>query len=544
MTRRYRNAMIRVATVFLAFGLAATACGDDDDDDDTLAGAADATVVDGDGAETAAADEAAASTASTVATQTIDTLRITYDLVGARRGGFTWNPPESPSPIADLGLWHWVYGGLMRPNEDGTLVPELAESVALVDDNTIEVVLRPDLVLPDGSALDATVAASALEQNLARADNPSYGVNFYKLSDVAVVDATTFRLTIPDGTAAGWLDAYMGNQETLIVPEGTDFSAPAGAGPFRVVEFQPEQSVALEKNPDYWDADSIHVERIELVNAPDAQASVLALRGGQVDWAAKIEPNLVDGIGPDLVIERDPVPDFLLYFALCKSEAPFDDARVRRALSLAIDREAINEAVFGGDGEVASGLWPQDHPLHNPELDGQKGYDPDAAKQLLAEAGYPDGFTFDLAQQIAGNAPEVAQIVQQELGEIGVTMNLVPVTNYQEEFLTNKIAPVGISPNIPGRTMVRLGPFSGGALSNTCDYSDPELDSLVGKLQTTARDSDEYVALWNQVDQQLFDETAGIFVVFRPNIVAYNPDVVSALPAASYAIPVPDIRTL
>ena len=137
---------------------------------------------------------------------------------------------------------------------------------------------------------------TVLEANLARPGLPAFGAEFYKLSAIEVVDPTTLRLTIPDGTAPSWYDNYLGGPETIPVPPGTDFNMPAGAGPYQVVEYVPGVSAALEKNPDYWDADAIKVARVELVNAPDSVAATGALNAGQIDWA-RIDYASKDAVG-------------------------------------------------------------------------------------------------------------------------------------------------------------------------------------------------------------------------------------------------------
>jgi peptide/nickel transport system substrate-binding protein len=478
-----------------------------------------------------------------VAVQHVDNLRIAYDLTGARRYGFYLDPSKPISPVGDLGLWHWIYGGLMRPDRNGVLVPDLAESATVVDDSTVEVKLRPGLTFPDGSPLNATVAANAIEANLAN-QTTGYGKNFYKATGVSLVDDTTFRINVSDGIAAGWADSYLGSQETLIVPAGTNFAAPAGAGPYKVTSYVDGQSLVLEKNPDYWDADSIHIDRIELVNAGDTTASANALIAGQVDWTAKLDQAALAGIPGKYTVEGDPDAQFLMNLAMCKQQAPFDDVRVRQALNLAIDRNAINEAVFDGRAEVADSLWPEGNPLHDASLDGANEYNPARAKELLAEAGHPNGFTFDLAVEGPGGGNEVSQIVQQQLADIGVTMNLVPVTNYLSEFLQSKKTPVAISPSIPGRTTGRLTVFTGSSIANVCSYSDPQVDSLAQQLLRTDSDSDQYVQLWHQLDERLHDQVSNVLIVFRPNLIGFDPSVVSHLPVASYTIPVPDIRSI
>ena len=149
-------------------------------------------------------------------------------------------------------------------------------------------------------------------------------------------------------------------------------------------------------------------------------------------------------------------------FTMCKTDEPFSNPQVRQALSMAIDRDAINEVLYGGEGAVAWDLWPQDHPFHNPDLDEVYAFDPEAAQQLLADAGYPDGFTFDVIPIPVSGMPEVAQIVQQMYADIGVTMNIVPTQNYIEDFFNRKLAPVGLVPST-----AQAAPGSSGSGSAT-----------------------------------------------------------------------------
>src|SRR5262249_32756463 len=129
------------------------------------------------------------------------------------------------------------------------------------------------------------------------------------------------------------------------------------------------------------------------------------------------------------------------------------------------------------------------------------------------------------------------------LKDIGVTMNLVPTQNYAVEFLTNKNAPVGISPNLPGRPLEKLRSWSGPTISNTCAYSDPELDALALKLASTKVDSPEAQQMVQQFEKKVADEDLTVSIAFRPNIVAYDAQKIGGdLPVAWYNIQVPDIQ--
>ena len=490
-------------------------------------------------------DDAGSPTETTTVKQ-LEELRVAYDLAGPRRGPFGWDPSKAASPVADIGIWQWVYGGLMRAEADGTLVPDLAESVDLVDDTTIEVKLRPGVTLSDGTPVDAAMVKASLDANLAQKGvAKSFSADFFKLSSVEVVDPSTLRLTIPDGTAAGWLDSFISSQETLVVPQGTNFDKPVGAGPYTVSQYTPQTSATLVKNPAYWNADEVHIDEIQLVNASDAVATVNALNAGQVDWAPRLEVASIPAVQSKFTVSTLPTDNFLVSLAMCKSTPPFDDERVREAISLAIDRDAVSEAVFEGDAQPTTGIFLDGSPYHDPDLTTDGSFDPQRAKELLAEAGLASGFTFDLAQQLAGNSAEVAQVVQQQLADIGVTMNLVPVQNYATEFLTNKIAPVGISPNLPGRPLEKLRSWSGATISNTCAYKDPDLDARLLELNKTKVDSPEAQQLVQEYEKEVADQHLSVFIAFRPNIVAYDAQKIGGdLPVAFYNIQVPDIWAL
>jgi peptide/nickel transport system substrate-binding protein len=469
-------------------------------------------------------------------------VRIGYDLVGASRGGFTLVPAESGANASDLGVYHWVYGSLMRPVPGGGFEPDLAESATVVDDRTVEVVLREGLTFSDGTPLDAETVQASLERNIANRETRAFRAEFYDLESVEVTGASTLTLHIPNGTAASWYDEYIGGEETVIVPEDVDPQAPVGAGPFVVSEFVPEQRIVFEKNPEYWDAESIRVGGVELLNTPDPQNAVSALRADQVDFA-RLDHDVIDAAesaGVEVVFRSD--ANRLTQLPICKTEEPFSDARVRRALSLAIDREAINEAVFDGEGEPTVGLWPEGHPFHSAALAEETMYDPDAARELLDEAGYGDGFTFEVTSTGSGGMAQILQIVQQQWEEVGVTARINNSSNYVEDFNIQHITPMGGIP-VAGDNNARLDQWTGEGIGNVCEYSDPELDGLAGELRTVGqtRGSDQAVDLWAGIQDVVARDALSVILLFQPAMHAYDAEQLGDVEVAPYVISVPDM---
>jgi peptide/nickel transport system substrate-binding protein len=554
--------MKRLVALVAATGLLVAACGDDDDDGEVSGTTGEAAVTSAaptsaapatsggapttGGTPTSAAPATSAATATSEAAAPADVdpegvINVAYDLAAASRGGFKWDPSAGSSPTTDMGIYGWVYGTLLRPNSEGELVPELAESVTAPDVNTVEIVVREGVTLSDGTPVDAAMVQEILTANLAKAENPAYRPGFYSAESVEVVEPNTVVVNVPDGTAASWADLYPSGVETVIVPPGTDFEAPIGAGPFTVAGYTAGQTMSLEKNPAYWDADAIKVAGIELINVPpdNPQAATGALNAGQVDWV-RLNIAVIDAVSGDAEVVVQPDAEYNTQVLICKTTAPLDNVQVRQALNLATDRNAINDVVFAGQGEVAWDLWPDGHPLHNPELTDYYAYDTAAAQSLLAEAG-AEGISVDIIPIPSAGAPEIVQILQQQWAQVGVTLNIVQTTDFIADLLVNNIAPLGLVPR-SGGGRAKIDNFNGESIGNLCQYNDPELADLVDQLASVSDSSPEGVQLWQEIQAIIVEDALSIPLVFQPLASGINPTRLGDYGLLSYyTIAVPDM---
>jgi len=470
-------------------------------------------------------------------------VRAGYDLVSGNRGGVQLDPAKSGSTAADEGLLYLIHGRLMRPskNDATQLVPDLAQSATVLDPSTIEVVIRDGVTFQDGAPFDAATVKSGLERSLAANNRTAFPAAFFDLQSVEIVDPGTVRLHIANSGAAGWY-SYLGSFESTIVRPDLDLSKPVGAGPMRLVSWTPESTMELAKWDGYWDADSILVGGIELMHIPsqDTKTAVAALQADQID-VNRADATALPALTGDLSALIEPDPNALVSITICKRDAPLSDADFREAVSKAIDRQTISEAAYEGTAQPASQLWPEGHPYYDPELADAAEYDPDGARQLLAAAGYAGGAEFDMYVQPSVGLPDVAQIIQQQLEQVGVKANLIISQNILDQFYVPQPSAASLGPS--AQTGRRRVTWVGEQTSNVCRYNDPEMTALSQELATVQEGSPEAVEAWHDISALAVEDTLTIFVVFSSRVLGYNSDHLGELAAWPIGnVVVPDVR--
>ena len=354
-----------------------------------------------------------------------DTLRIA---IGAE--------PESLDPVkmtsapaATVG--EHVVERLIYMEEDGTLTPMLATSWEANADSTVWTFqIRQGVTFHDGAPLNA----EAVRQNLARFVDPDVGAAYaFLLGSVQDIQATgeytlQLRLAQPFAPILSHLShSFIGivspNQIRDLPPEGT-FENPIGTGPYVMERWNRGDSIRLSVNEDYWGS-TPQIPNLVFNFIPEESARIVALETGEADAIMAVPPQDVARL------EADPDIDVVfqtsvrtIYISFNNVREPFTDVRVRRALNYAVDKQAIVDSIFEGSGFVADAPIPDAVFGHTSV--GPYQYDPARARELLAEAGYPDGFSMTLHHP-TGRYPldaTVAQAVQSMLADVGVDARL------------------------------------------------------------------------------------------------------------------------
>jgi len=469
-------------------------------------------------------------------------LKMGYNLSQTGGTGMQLDPTMEVGDTNDA-LIYMIYGRILRPTPDGDLVPDQAESTSIPDANTIKITLRPNQTFQDGTTFDAAAVKASLERTLNSGNSAGLTTGYMDLKTVTVDGPLDLTLTIADGKAASWHDVFLSGWQSSVVPPSSTPAKPVGAGPFQVTSYSKDVSMSLKAFPGYWDASSIKVAGVDLVQNDQGQeqAALSAVQAGQIDLA-QIDVPQIAGVSGNIALLQVPDPSRLINAQICKTDGPLANADVRKAINKAIDREAISEALYEGTAEPGTTLWPEGHRFFDPSLADVLAYDPEAAKQLLADAGYADGFTTDIYVLPALGLPDVAAVMQAQLAEIGVTMNIIPTPAIVNDFMATGKPGMGLIPLLTANEG-KLTQWVGDTTGNVCDYDDPELDALAAELQTVSQSSEEAKELWFQIQDIVVNDALSGLIVFGSRLAAYDSDVVGnpvLWPRGTF--PVPDFR--
>ncbi len=344
----------------------------------------------------------------------------------------TFDPAGSQT--AQSAYLYPVYDTLTLQGPDYSVQPNLATSWESPEPGVWEFTLRDDVVFHDGTAFDAQAAADNMVRSKEFEGNPNGGV-WTNMVSATAVDATTLRVefSTPQPQFPIEMSMVMG---MMVSPAafGTDLTrAPAGSGPWVWQDGESQAGVTevYTLAPDYWNPAHQGVERVEITTVADNAARLNAGLTGEADIIATLRDAEVS-TATDEGFEVLSVPNYFPYIVIYGRDGGIDDElvdlKVRQAIMYSIDRSAYSEAIQLNNGDSLGGIYPPAFAeWHVPELDDSFQYDPVKAKELLAEAGYPDGITIAMPVMPAINAP--LDLIVQMLGASGITVELGQINN-------------------------------------------------------------------------------------------------------------------
>lgn len=360
-----------------------------------------------------------ASAACTAPPTAAKTLRIA---VQADVTGFFPNPPVRNESYT-FAINRSIYDSLLVFDASMRLRPHLATSWESPDDHTWILVLRDDARFSDGSPVTAADAAASLEATIRHGwANLDYlqPIRSVRALDDHRVEIRSRSTNLTFLTRLPW---------SFVLPAGSVDRDPVpvvGSGPYRLESWERNASFTFVRNPYYW-GDPPAFERARFAVVPDGGERVAMVQRGEADMADAVPLEDLDALEADPRLRvRVGSNHRVLYLGLRLDTPPFDDPRVREAIDLAIDREELSRRALAGRAPPATQLVPPSIVGHNPAIPPPHA-DRRRARELLAEAGHPEGFAVQLDGPINRyvNDVAIAHEVARQLGEVGVEVDVV-----------------------------------------------------------------------------------------------------------------------
>jgi len=446
-----------------------------------------------------------------------------------------FEPAETPGLVSPFMFLYALHDALVKPMPDKSMAPSLAESWSTSPDGLVyEFVLRQGVSFHNGEPITADdvkfsferyrgISAQMLKERVAAIETPEPRRVRFRLKQ-PWPDFLSFYGTL--ATGAGWV---VPRHYVEKVGEDGFKQAPIGAGPYRFVSVTPGVELVLEATESYW-RKVPSVKRLVFKSMPDPVTRLAALKSGEVDLAYGLGGELGEDVQrtPGLTLRPTPFASthWLLFADQWDARSPWHDKRVRLAAIYAVDRQAINEAQSLGFSQITGSIIPRSFdfywqpPVHS--------FDPAKAKQLLAEAGYPNGFEAgDLWCDAATSS--TAEAILTYLQAVGIKTKLRPLERagfmkeYQEKKFRNLI--YGLS-GVSGNAATRLEVFT--ASSGMYAYGAyPDIDDLF-REQGAELDPQKRTAILHRIQELIYDKAMYLPLMQLASLSAYGPRLAEA----------------
>lgn len=471
-----------------------------------------------------------------------ETLRIGVE------AGPTSLDPHFASIITNIAFARHVFQPLVEQDHQQVLRPAIASAWRIVNDTTWELTLNPSARFSDGTPVTAEDVAFTISRAGDVPNSPSsFRYATRPIARVEAVDARTIRIVThqPTPLLLNFLSLVMVVPARNQAATTSDYNAGRamlGSGPFRFVAWQPGQPYTMERNPNFAGR-APDFARVEFRPIANAGARVAALRAGDVDLIEIVPPEQMERFRTEPRYAVAESPSNRLIFLTLDSDretSPFVRARdggpianplrnrdVRRALSMAINRDALVTRVLQGQALAAGDLGPPGYFGTSPDLTPQP-FDLEGARRLLAQAGYPQGFSV----QINGpndrfvNDEQVVQGIAQMWTRLGLNVTVETKTRAvwlsEAARLMYSVNLAGFSPNpeVLGMLETQIHSWNtelGLGTANRGRFSNPEIDAIIQRARTTVNDDERRRLTQEATRRALRDETALIPLYFQVN---------------------------
>lgn len=435
--------------------------------------------------------------------------------------------PTDFSTTVELGVLNQIYDTLLYYSPDGTKDPEprIAESYEISDDGLDYTFhLRDDVTFHDGTPVTADDVVFSIELYKA---SEYQGSQISMLSSVEATDEHTVvcHLDAPYSPFLQGICSPMIASKAYYESSEDDFvNNPIGTGPYKFVSRAKGSNIKLEANEDYYRG-APEIKEVTFEVIPDSSTKAIALQTGEVNFAeidSATKPQLE--ANPAITIAEVPTSAFS-YIAMNTEKEPFNDVKVRQAINYAIDRDNLVAVCYDGEAEVNSNICAKERFGYSDDQ-FQYTYDPEKAKELLAEVGIET--PYDLGEiLVAEKYSNLATVIQNDLKAVGldVTISVKEFNSYISDLQNGSYGITALNMTLEGDTQTLEMAFTSDyiGIANNARYSDEEMDKLFEQARTET-DNDKRAEIFNEIFTKAQDEAIYAVMCNPMTLYAYNSD--------------------
>lgn len=435
--------------------------------------------------------------------------------------------PTDFSTTVELGVLNQIYDTLLYYSPDGTKDPEprIAESYEISDDGLDYTFhLRDDVTFHDGTPVTADDVVFSIELYKA---SEYQGSQISMLSSVEATDEHTVvcHLDAPYSPFLQGICSPMIASKAYYESSEDDFvNNPIGTGPYKFVSRAKGSNIKLEANEDYYRG-APEIKEVTFEVIPDSSTKAIALQTGEVNFAeidSATKPQLE--ANPAITIAEVPTSAFS-YIAMNTEKEPFNDVKVRQAINYAIDRDNLVAVCYDGEAGVNSNICAKERFGYSDDQ-FQYTYDPEKAKELLAEAGIET--PYDLGEiLVAEKYSNLATVIQNDLKAVGldVTISVKEFNSYISDLQNGSYGITALNMTLEGDTQTLEMAFTSDyiGIANNARYSDEEMDKLFEQARTET-DNDKRAEIFNEIFTKAQDEAIYAVMCNPMTLYAYNSD--------------------
>ncbi len=435
--------------------------------------------------------------------------------------------PNLVTAFASFRILENVYDTLLKYDESMNIVPGLAESYEIVDPTTIVFTIRDGVKFHDGTPLTVDDVAFTFERILDENYGSPAASNFAEVESIKIIGDNKIEFKLKISMMNALLPNFTSGNTAIVskafVESGANMQLVTnGTGPFYISDYKAGNYIELKKNENYYEEGLPYLDGIKFHIIPEEISRVSAIRNGDVDLASLDEPTSVGMLAGNYKVFKQPVLNYYL-LGINTAAKPLDDPKVRQAISYALNRENIIKMVAFGEGAVtgpmnptvtAWALPPEDFAIYDTNIE--------KAKELLAEAGYPNGIEFSITCSAQYSFDKIAQVIQAQLAEAGIKVNIdlvewgIFIDKWKKVDFDSFVSLNGGAVE-PDKQFYRT--FYSTGSTNKFNFSNEKADELLDAGRETV-EYEKRKEIYDEFQNLIVDESPVIFLYCSNNIYA------------------------